>query len=226
MADRRARRRRVLYLLGLVPALLMLLVSFRLALLLVHQERALSAYEQGELVVAQDEFEANKLLNPVERWVAPFGEGGARYQLKDYAGAVDVFEVALSLAPADKECVVRVNLALAHEGIGDAAATAGDRADAEVSWTKGIEVLSDCALRTDDEDERVRRNAEEVGARLAAKLGEVPPSSSERPKEPPTPDDDFQDRKRQLEEQNEQAREERRDSEEEPEPPDSPDPQW
>ena len=220
-AGPRSGARRVLYLVGAIPSLLALLVSLRLALLLVHQERALSAYARGDFQTAGGEFDANRVLNPVQAWVAPFGEGTARYRQQDYAGAADALVVALSATPADKECAVRVNLALAHEGLGDAALEAGDRDEAEESWAEGIEALADCPRRDQDP---VRTSAADVETRLLDKLGG-------RPDAPPEPSaeaspDDLEARKRQLEEQNERARERRRNSQEEPERPDSEIPQW
>lgn len=223
MIDTRRRRRRVLYLVGLLPSVLLLLVALRLVLLLVHQERALAAYDQGSFEVAQDEFGTNQILVPVERWVAPFGEGAARYRAQDYAGAVEALTASMSSAPADKECVVRVNLALAEEALGDAALEAGDRGDAEASWSRGIDALGDCAQRLGDP---AREAADEIGIRLADKLGKLPPPPLAEPSEPPAPADDFEQRKRQLDQQNEDAREERRESEKDPERPDSEIPNW
>lgn len=215
--------RRTLYLVGALPAVLMLLVSARLVLLLVHQDHGLDAYRSGDFAAARDEFDANQLLNPVERWVAPFGEGDARYRQGDYDGAVASFTVAVSSAPGSKECVVRVNLALAHEKLGDAAAAQGDRRDAEADWTRGLEALADCPRRADDP---TRGRAAEVQARLLEKLAGAPEPPPASPPDPPPPDADVEARKAALEDQNEQAREKRREREQPREKADSEIPHW
>ena len=221
--ERRARLRRLLYLVGLVPSVLVTLISLRIVLLVLHEDRGLSAYDRGDYDVASEEFGGNRLLNPVERWVAPFDQGGARYRLEDFTGAVEAFTVALAVAPADQECAVRVNLALAYEGMGDASAQSAELGDAEDSWRRGVEALADCPDRRTD---AVRSTAETVEARLLDKLGEALEPPLEPPAEPPPPEDDLEARKQELERQNEQAREKRRDSQEKPESLDSDIPQW
>jgi hypothetical protein len=50
--------------------------------------------------------------------VAPFDAGAAAYMDEDYYEAVARFEEALHDVPDPQECLVRVNLALAHEARG------------------------------------------------------------------------------------------------------------
>ena len=141
--DRR-RRRKILYLVGLIPALLLLLVSGRIAVLLHHQDRAMNAYANGAFESAREHFAANQVLNPIEPWIAPFGEGDARYRLEDFDGAVTAFEKALEDVPEEHECMVRVNLALAHEAMGDVLAEEDDRLEAIDAWQEGRRVLRPC----------------------------------------------------------------------------------
>ena len=150
--DSRRRLRNRLYLVGLLPSLLLLALSLRVALLLHHESAGMDAYDRGEPRVAAAEFEANRVLNLIERWVAPFDQGASLHRAGAYAEAVTAYEVALGLAPEEWVCAVRNNLALAHEGIGDAAADDGQREDAETAWLAGREVLEPCLSRESGSD--------------------------------------------------------------------------
>lgn len=162
----RTRTRNRLYLIGVLPALLMLLVSGRVALLLLDESSGLSAFGAEEYGDARDDFAANQVLNPFERWVAHFDEGTALYRAGDLAGAVTAYEDALAEdVPAEWLCPVRNNLALAHEGLGDAALQAHGRVAAEGEWLVAREVLADCVAdgRADDLDDLDEADADGDG---------------------------------------------------------------
>lgn len=152
MTEPRHRRRRLLYLVGVIPSLLLLLLSARIAVLLHDQSAGLAAYEAGRFTEARGHFADNRVLNPIQRWIAPFDEGDARYRLDDFEGAVSAFTAALELVPDEHECLVRVNLALAYEALGDAAVTeAGGEVGGDVggedpteAWRAGRKVLAPC----------------------------------------------------------------------------------
>ena len=140
---RRARNR--LYLIGVLPALLMLLVSGRIGLLLVEESHGLASYEDGEYGAARGSFADNQVLNPFERWLAHFDEGTARHRAGDLDGAVSAYEDALDEdVPSAWVCPVRNNLALAHEQIGDALLESTGRLAAEEEWLAGREALAEC----------------------------------------------------------------------------------
>ena len=239
--DSRRRRRRFLYLVGLVPSLLLLSVSARIAVLLHHQGQAMDAYAAGDFESAREHFAANGVLNPVERWVAPFGVADARYHLADFEGAVAAFEVALDLVPEENECVVRVNLALAHERSGDQLAGDRHRSEALDAWQTGRQVLRPCKepeRNTDltDLEERTRATAVRVDERLTEKLGFDGPVSTRPPGEAPPEEVGDREKQRRLQERNRQAHkdnvENKDEFEDSPEPPLSPSaeptptPQW
>lgn len=240
MSDQRRRTRRVLYLVGLLPSILLLLLSARIALLLRHESAGLDAYEAARFASARDDFGVNRVLNPVQPWVAPFNEGDARYLLEDFEGAVSAFETALDRAPEDRECVVRVNLALAHEGVGDDALEDGDRQPAEDAWEAGLQALDGCPRPADEtdesgppEDEATRVTAVRVEARLLRKLGVAPPVDPQRREEPPPADEELREKQRKLEERNRQSHEDRVEHRNDFDPqlspspsPTSPVPQW
>lgn len=236
VSRRRARNR--LYLVGLLPALLLLLVSGRIALVLQTESSGQERYVRGAFEQARDSFAANAVLNPFERWIAPFGEGVARHRAGDLAGAIGSYERALEHVPESWECAVRSNLALAHEAVGDAA-LAERRGEAEASWTAGREALSDClALEppveedgsTDDRADVARQQedratAEVVDARLAAKLVDARTDPVPEPAPPVPPEETFDEREQLLDERDRRSLEERRQQEQdEQEREDRPDP--
>ncbi len=229
----RLRRRRALYILGLIPSLLLLLVSLRIVLLLEHQRQAMSAYAQEDFDRARDHFAANRVLNPIEPWIAPFGEGAALYRLTDFDDAVEAFGTALETVPSEYECMVRLDLALTHEARGDASSADGHRAEALDAWQEGRKVLAPCRVEQTDTDERTDPDAEtpgdigtegdstaldaseaerrarvdapKVDRRLARKLAGVPFGDPPDPEQPPPADEQTQEKQRKLEERNKQA---------------------
>ncbi len=177
---RERRVRRALVLLGLVPFLLALGFAFKVAVMLGHDRDGRAALEATDPLTARAEFAANARFNVLESWVAPYDEGVARFQLGDHAGAVTFFSTALPLAPVDEVCRVRVNLALSHEALGDAAlATAqGQTGDAlrkaqdtaRDAWARGREVLAPDDCLTGSAQQPRDPVAGSVDERLAGKL--------------------------------------------------------
>lgn len=233
---RRARNR--LYVVGLLPALLLLLVSGRIALVLHAESSGQDRYVRGAFEQARDSFAANAVLNPFERWIAPFDEAVARQRAGDLEGAVGPYEEALEHVPESWECAVRSNLALAHEAIGDAA-LAERPVDAEASWTAGREALADCLVleppvaedgSTDEQPDAARQRedratAEVIDARLAAKLVDARTDPAPEPAPPVPPEETFDEREQLLEERDRRSLEERRQQEQdEQEREDRPDP--
>ena len=189
----RSRVRRVLYVAGLLPSLLLLLVSARIVLMLAEDARGSAAWDREDWAAAETSYSRDGLLNPFERWVAPLGEGAALYRLEKYDEAVGAFEVAVAHAPADRECPLRVNLALAHEAVGDGHLADGDMVEAEAAWGAGRAALSSCDSAP----------ADRVADRLVEKLGPVP-QEVPRP-EPPEADAEELAKLERLEKLNDEA---------------------
>ncbi|WP_193614590.1 hypothetical protein [Nocardioides lijunqiniae] len=142
---RRTRTRNRLYLVGVLPALLMLLVSGRIGLLLVEESQGLSAFETGDFDDARGDFALNQVLNPFEQWIAHFDEGASRHRAGDLDGAVSSYERSLDEdVPEEWECRVRNNLALAHEELGDALVEERGKLAAEDEWLIARQVLEGC----------------------------------------------------------------------------------
>jgi hypothetical protein len=214
-ANPRAARRNQLFLWGLLPALVLLLLAGRVGLLLRADAAGRAAYATGEYGAAQGRFEANRSLNVLEPWKAPFNAGTALYRDEELAAAVDPFEAALDAGPGRDECTVRIDLALTHEAIGDAAAEADDEPASRDAWTLGREVLAagDCPTDAGRGTEQTTV-AEAVDARLADKLGDPPPEQQQEQekKTDQQQDPEQQKKQKQIEERNQRAREGRQES--------------
>lgn len=127
------RRRRMLR--GIVPSILLLAIAVQLVLLVRGNDSALDEYEAGDHASAYDSFMGLGLLGAgdlgaVQPWVAPFNAGGAAYRQKDWATAAARFEESLDEVGTDRECDVRVNLALTHVARATEERRSGSRATA------------------------------------------------------------------------------------------------
>jgi tetratricopeptide (TPR) repeat protein len=205
MSARRSQRNR-LYLVGVLPSLLLLLVSARLLMVAVDQDAGVAAYAAGEHASAQERFARNGLLNPLEPWIAPFNEGDALFRLADYRGAVASFTAALSEAPAERECDVANNLALSHEALGDRASRRGELAAALASWQRGRDALERCLSPEAPGSEETRATSRVIEARLEDKIG----PQVEVEADVPVPSDDETKAKIDAVEQRNQLARERR----------------
>lgn len=232
----RTRARTRLYLVGVLPALLMLLVSGRITLLLLEESSGLSAYGAEQNDAARADFAANQVLNPFEPWIAHFDEGTARHRGGDLDGAVTAYEAALDEdVPAEWECAVRNNLALAYEGLGDTALEEQGRVTAEEQWLIARDVLSGCLDNDESSDERkagdapgdgdpadadadggsdravrARESSVVIDARLAAKLEGRDPVGAPPASDPPPPAESLEERERRLRERDRRALEQHR----------------
>lgn len=212
MADPSRLRRRLL-LAGLLPLLLALALTVKVAAMLALDDRGRDAFTEGRFERAGEAFAANGWLNVLEPWVSPFDQATAHYRLADYESARTLLEQALLVVPGAQECLVRVNLALTLESLGDAGLAEGHRDRAQARWREGIAVLDEGSCRSRE------AAARSVADRLAGKLADRATESEdvqEQPADPPELEE--------LERRNEEAQEQRRRNEEirEDDPPQPP----
>lgn len=186
----RAQRRRVLYLVGLLPLLVALALTLKVVTMRHHDGAGLDAWRADDGATALEQYSANRSLNLFQRWLAPFDAGDAAFLLGDPARARGLFTTALETVPHKQECTVRINLALADEAIGDSAAKAGSRADAEDAWRAGITALDkgDCPHHA-GLGKKQSKDAETVRKRLEDKLKQPPPQPKQNPQNQPKGDD-------------------------------------
>ncbi len=211
MLDTRRRTRRWLLLAGLPLALVALALQWKVAAMVGHDRDGRADYAAGSYADAQDAFASNQSLNVLQAWISPYDDGTARYRLADFAGAVRLLEDALGAAPSEHECRVRINLALAHEAVGDEAAAGEDPGTALAHWQDGVDVLEagGCLVVRDKSGSGIgsaslaqAEDARAVHERLGDKL--LPD------RDPAADDAASRARAKLLEERNEQAERDRR----------------
>lgn len=175
----RAHRRRVLYLAGLLPLLLALAFGLKVVTMRHHDGAGLDAWRGNNGAGALEQYSANRAVNLLEPWLAPFDAGDAAFLLGAPGRARHLFTTALDTVPHRHECTVRINLSLADEAIGDAAAKSGSRADARDAWRAGISALDegDCPHHA-ALGRQQSQDAAAVRQRLEDKLKQPPPKPS------------------------------------------------
>lgn len=216
----RARLRLVLLVAGALPALLVLGYLVKVGLMLQHNAAGRDAFERGDHDGAAAEFFETRDLNWFEPWIAPFDEGASHHAEGAYDDAIAAYGKALESVPDREECTVRINLALAHEAVGDRQQADQDLDGAIASWQEGIDVLAagDCPTdagrgqeQTDDGaavDERLRDKRQQAQDQQQQQPGQQPQQPQEQPGE--QPDDGGEDpREERLERNNEQGRDQR-----------------
>ncbi|CAN5324988.1 hypothetical protein BH11ACT2_BH11ACT2_11520 [soil metagenome] len=115
----RLRRRRILGLISLPFTVVAVVIAVYLLSLSVTAQLAIGFYQEGSY--GPSKAQSSRLIdhNLVEKWLPYFNRGDAKAGAKEYTAAVDDFETALSLAPDDRKCEVRVNLAQTWVNLGD-----------------------------------------------------------------------------------------------------------
>ena len=221
--SRRQRLRRVLLLAGILPALLVAGYAIKVVLMVQDNAGGRDSFADGRYADAGSSFADTRTLNWFERWVAPFDEGTAHHADGAHAEAIADYEAALEHVPQDEECTVRINLALAHEAVGDALQEQQDGEGAVESWQAGIDVLAagDCPQGSGRGKEQ-SEDAAEVDKRLRDKLQEEQQQQQQQgqggqPPPPPggqQPPEGEDPREERLERKNERGLEQRREDRE------------
>ena len=117
--ERLRRRRRLLFWLTLPIALFAIFWAFKFLSLAPTAQTAIDEYDDGFYVASEQTSTSLLFLNVAEPYLPYFNRGDAYAADEYYGPATDDFEVALELAPLEKKCDVRLNLALAWERFGD-----------------------------------------------------------------------------------------------------------
>lgn len=138
--DRLQRRRRLL-LWSVLPALLVLCLAVKMLSVGVLAGNASRAFAAGDPRAVAAAAAGLRVANFTEPHKAPFAEGDGLFLAGDFAAARQRFEEALAVAGQTDECVIRVNLVLSIERLGDAEAKAGDPAAAGRFFAQGLAVV-------------------------------------------------------------------------------------
>ena len=112
-------RRRLLFWLTLPVALFAIFWAFKFLSLAPTAQNAIDDYDDGLYVASEEASSSLLFLNVVEPYLPYFNRGDAYAADQYYGPATDDFEKALELAPLEKKCDVRLNLALTWERFGD-----------------------------------------------------------------------------------------------------------
>ena len=215
--DGRKRRRRLLWWSAL-PALVVLCLSGKLLSVGMLADTAARSFAAGDSGGVTDAAAGLRIANFFEPHKAPFAEGDGLFLAGDFAAARQRFEEAQSLAGTADECVVRVNLALTIEHLGDAEAKTGDQAAAARLFAEGVAVVeaapegcSGAGAGADaGADSGSGEQLEQAGERLqqkadAAAADKASPQPSEQPGQDEVPADPGQ--QSQLEQLKDSAKE-------------------
>lgn len=229
-----SRMRRRLLLIGILPSALALIFAILVFVMLDHQRTGQDRFAADDFDQASAAFADAGSLNPFQDWVTAFDRGAAKHAAGDLDRAIDLYEAALTDVPKSEECTVRINLALAHEAIGDAAAEKSDLDDARAAWTAGIKVLRDGDCPTDaGRGEKQTKEAAGIEKRLREKLssdeGEKDDSSKKDKKQREQEKKDQKEKaekERKLRQQNEQGQDRRKKQEQERNESGGYQPQW
>ena len=119
------KRRWIMVGVSLPVAIFGLYWAIHMLLLAPAAQNAIDAYEIEDYDSSVGH--STSLLEPnvFESWLPYFNRGDAYAGEQNYGPAIDDFEIALELAPLEKQCDVRLNLALGWERFGDAYVEAG-----------------------------------------------------------------------------------------------------
>jgi tetratricopeptide (TPR) repeat protein len=203
-------RRNQLFALGVIPAVLVLLVLLDVVLQLKANHAGRSSYDDKAYADAEEAFLDAAGVDLPEGWVAPFNAGAAAYQDGQFADAAAHFDAALDDVPDDRECTVRVNLALTHEALGDQLRKQGKPQQSVEEFHVGRDVL-DAGGCADGE-------GQSVDDRLAARI-----LAADRSPNDPNAELTPEEKLARLEERNERAGEDKRREQDDVDPTKEPD---
>lgn len=142
-ARRRGKKRLKLLLFSLPVIAFALFVAFKLMGLSITTSAAIQAYNVGNYDSSIERSESLLDLNIVEPWIPYFNRADAHAANEYYVDSVDDFEKALELAPEDRQCEVRINLALSWELLGDIYADGGYFQGAVLLYDTAEQVIAD-----------------------------------------------------------------------------------
>ena len=169
---RSRRRRRAKYLLLSLPVVVVLLyAATRLMGLSIVNGTALDLFDAARFEASAQKSTELQDENIVEPYLPWFNRGDAYAAQEKYTDAIDDFEKALELAPAERECDVRVNLALSWERLGDIYAVNGYPQGAVLLYQAAETVIGegeDC-----EPPEPSGIDLQEAGPRIESKIEEA-----------------------------------------------------
>lgn len=138
--DRKQLRRRLL-LWSALPAAVVLCLSAKLLSLGILAGAADRGFAAGDARAVADAAAGLDIANVIEPHKAPFAAGDSLVLAGDFAGARQRFEQALLAAGPADGCIIRVNLVLSIERLGDQRVAAEDTTAAARLFAEGLAVV-------------------------------------------------------------------------------------
>ncbi|CAN5318315.1 hypothetical protein BH09ACT5_BH09ACT5_19630 [soil metagenome] len=207
--ERLRRRRRLLFWLTLPAALFAIFWAFKFLSLAPTAQTAIDEYEDGYYVASENTSSSLLFLNVAEPYLPYFNRGDA-YAADEYFGpATDDFEKALELAPLEKKCDVRLNLALAWERFGDIYVQLGYYQGAVLLYEASEAVMDDAGEECDPPPKKDELN--ESKDRVEQKKQDAQQQRDQQDPQDGDPQSEQEQQLQELEEQQEQAAQEKAD---------------
>ena len=202
--------RRRLLVWSALPVLLVLCFAAKLLSLGILADRAAAGFSAGDAAAVDAAARGLGFANVVEPHKAPFAAGDASVAEEDYATARTQFEQALSMVPAGSgdRCIIRVNLVLAIERLGDQRQQAGDPASAVLLFQEALatagQAPEECGAGNPDTGGRFADAKERLESKLGA-AGQAA-AGTPAPGEDPPPNTSADPRQGQLDQLQDSAR--------------------
>lgn len=197
-------RRRRLLLWSVLPVLLILCFAAKLLSLGILARQATAGFEAGSASTVGTAAGGLGIANLVEPHKAPFASGDAAVLAGDDGTARALFEQSLQMVPGGSgdECLVRVNLVLVIERLGDKRLQAGDPASAVPLFKQALDIAGQApeSCRSNDAEDGAGSRLSDAEGRLEDKLGAAGQKAAQDPAQAgePSPDPSGDTRQSQL----------------------------
>lgn len=210
------RRRRILmFWLSLPVVIVAMIFAFKLISLAPTAQQAIDAYDYGYYEESVEHSSSLLGWNIAEPYLPYFNRGDA-YAADDYLGAaIDDFEIALELAPLDRKCDVRLNLALAWERFGDYYVQYGYPQGAVLLYEASQAVLDAAGEECEPPEQQEELNESKDRVEQKKSDAQDQRDAEQAPDETDTGQTDQERQLEQLEEQQQQAAQEKADDQSE-----------
>lgn len=177
-------KKRILIIIYIVVLLICCVPAFRY----IYNEVIINRYNSGDYSVST---EPMSVMNLGEPYVAPYNQGNIYYKNDKFEDAVQSYKTALEQnPPEDKECSIRINLALAMLGTMEGDYSAEENVESSLEILNGArDVLLEKGCASDDGDghnETAQKLKDEIDE-IIKQLEQQQPSN--KPSENPDPDE-------------------------------------
>ena len=207
---RKRRRAQWIVLPGLL-AVALVAAAVVLVLQLVFLDAGNGAWQERDNARAERQYTRSMDVSVLNKWIPVHNRGVARFEQKSWDASASDFEQAAALAPAERQCTVRLNWSLALESGADALREADDVPGALLRYTQAQVVLADTTCPNEPAPGGGTLADAWNDARQRVESKQAEGNATWTPPEEPS---DSQDKTDELDERAKQAQEERQRAEE------------